>query len=244
MIEKYRNLARDAQLAGDRVQTEYYLQFADHYFRVVSDFRARQEEKAAANGQERSHDRSRDIRGVEDFDGHDDTDGDIDSAAIVTIGATVMIGTSAATAASARRAAIAMRAATATTTIAATASRPAPARFAIRTTMTPTPAAMIVAKPVRAMTMMPASPPARRAPRAVPPAARARTTRAKTMRTKLRESTARRCRRRSAGPSAAPMPIPMAAKTPRRPRPAVPAAPLRRAVPGSKRPNNIGAAPA
>src|SRR3546814_17394349 len=54
MIEKYRNLARDAQLAGDRVQTDYYLQFADHSFRVVSDFRARQEEKAAANGQERS----------------------------------------------------------------------------------------------------------------------------------------------------------------------------------------------
>ncbi len=79
MIEKYRNLARDAQLAGDRVQTEYYLQFADHYFRVVSDFRARQEEKAAASGQERSHDRSREIRGVEDFDGHDDTDGDIDT---------------------------------------------------------------------------------------------------------------------------------------------------------------------
>ena len=73
MIEKYRNLARDAQLAGDRVQTEYYLQFADHYFRVVSDFRIRQEEKAAANGQERSHDRSREIRGVEDFDGHDDS---------------------------------------------------------------------------------------------------------------------------------------------------------------------------
>ncbi|ALH78869.1 hypothetical protein AN936_00295 [Sphingopyxis macrogoltabida] len=79
MIEKYRNLARDAQLAGDRVQTEYYLQFADHYFRVVSDFRARQEEKNAQNGQERSHDRGREIRGVEDFDGHDDTDSDIDA---------------------------------------------------------------------------------------------------------------------------------------------------------------------
>lgn len=79
MIEKYRNLARDAQLAGDRVQTEYYLQFADHYFRVVSDFRARQEEKNAQNGQERSHDRGREIRGVEDFDGHDDTDNDIDT---------------------------------------------------------------------------------------------------------------------------------------------------------------------
>ena len=74
MIEKYRNLARDAQLSGDRVQTEYYLQFADHYFRVLSDFRTRQEEKAAANGQERSHDRHREIRGVEDFDGHDDSD--------------------------------------------------------------------------------------------------------------------------------------------------------------------------
>ncbi|NIJ38970.1 hypothetical protein FHR22_003704 [Sphingopyxis panaciterrae] len=79
MIEKYRNLARDAQLAGDRVQTEYYLQFADHYFRVVSDFRARQEEKNAQNGQDRGHDRQREIRGVEDFDGHDDTDVDIDT---------------------------------------------------------------------------------------------------------------------------------------------------------------------
>lgn len=79
MIEKYRNLARDAQLAGDRVQTEYYLQFADHYFRVVSDFRARQEEKNAQNGQDRGHDRSREIRGVEDFDGHDDSDIDIEN---------------------------------------------------------------------------------------------------------------------------------------------------------------------
>ena len=80
MIEKYRNLARDAQLSGDRVQTEYYLQFADHYFRVLSDFRARQEEKAAANGQERPE-RHREIRGVEDFDGHDDSDFEADVAA-------------------------------------------------------------------------------------------------------------------------------------------------------------------
>lgn len=74
MIEKYRNLARDAQLAGDRVQTEYYLQFADHYFRVVSDFRARQEERSAQGGQDRGPDRQREIRGVEDFDGHDESD--------------------------------------------------------------------------------------------------------------------------------------------------------------------------
>ncbi len=45
LLEKYRNMARDAQLAGDRVSTEYYLQFADHYFRVIADNRARQEEQ-------------------------------------------------------------------------------------------------------------------------------------------------------------------------------------------------------
>ena len=44
LLEKYRGLARDAQLAGDRVMTEYYLQFADHYFRVVAETRARFEE--------------------------------------------------------------------------------------------------------------------------------------------------------------------------------------------------------
>jgi Domain of unknown function (DUF4167) len=44
MLEKYKALARDAQLAGDRVMTEYYLQFADHYFRVTAEMRARFEE--------------------------------------------------------------------------------------------------------------------------------------------------------------------------------------------------------
>ena len=72
MIEKFKNLARDAQLSGDRVQTESYLQFADHYFRVHSDFRARQEEKNG--GQPDRNDRHREVRGVEDFDAHDDTD--------------------------------------------------------------------------------------------------------------------------------------------------------------------------
>jgi hypothetical protein len=43
--EKYKNLAQDAQRAGDRVTTEYYLQFADHYFRVLSESRARFEEQ-------------------------------------------------------------------------------------------------------------------------------------------------------------------------------------------------------
>ena len=45
LLEKYKSMARDAQLGGDRVQTEYYLQFADHYFRVLSENRARFEEQ-------------------------------------------------------------------------------------------------------------------------------------------------------------------------------------------------------
>jgi Domain of unknown function (DUF4167) len=45
LLEKYKSMARDAQLAGDRVQTEYYLQFADHYFRVLGENRARMEEQ-------------------------------------------------------------------------------------------------------------------------------------------------------------------------------------------------------
>ncbi|MGV3512186.1 MAG: DUF4167 domain-containing protein [Novosphingobium sp.] len=54
MLEKYRKLAQDAHLNGDRVQAEYYLQFADHYFRVIADTRLRQEEqRARQNGGER-----------------------------------------------------------------------------------------------------------------------------------------------------------------------------------------------
>jgi hypothetical protein len=45
LLEKYKNLARDAQMQGDRVTTEYYLQFADHYFRVLSESRSRFEEQ-------------------------------------------------------------------------------------------------------------------------------------------------------------------------------------------------------
>lgn len=45
LLEKYKSMARDAQLSGDRVQTEYYLQYAEHYFRVLSENRARFEEQ-------------------------------------------------------------------------------------------------------------------------------------------------------------------------------------------------------
>jgi hypothetical protein len=45
LLEKYKSMARDMQLAGDRVQTEYYLQFADHYYRVLGESRARFEDQ-------------------------------------------------------------------------------------------------------------------------------------------------------------------------------------------------------
>jgi len=45
LLEKYKSLARDAQTAGDRVNTEYYLQFADHYFRVLAESRSRFDEQ-------------------------------------------------------------------------------------------------------------------------------------------------------------------------------------------------------
>ena len=51
LLEKYRKLAQDAHLNGDRVQAEYYLQFADHYFRVTADSRVRTDEQRARPGE-------------------------------------------------------------------------------------------------------------------------------------------------------------------------------------------------
>jgi hypothetical protein len=52
LLEKYKSMARDSQLAGDRVQTEYYLQFADHYFRVLGESRARFEDQNPRRGRD------------------------------------------------------------------------------------------------------------------------------------------------------------------------------------------------
>jgi hypothetical protein len=61
--EKYKTLARDAQTQGDRVMTEYYLQFADHYFRVLSESRSRFEEQRPRSSRDDQQD-------------YDDEDGD------------------------------------------------------------------------------------------------------------------------------------------------------------------------
>ena len=71
MLEKYKTLARDAQMQGDRVLTEYYHQFADHYFRVVSETRSRAEE---------SRPRRDDYEGGEGEDGQNDNRAAYDDA--------------------------------------------------------------------------------------------------------------------------------------------------------------------
>jgi hypothetical protein len=53
LLEKYRKMAHDASLNGDRVQTEYYLQYADHYFRVVADARVPRDDQRPRNPQGR-----------------------------------------------------------------------------------------------------------------------------------------------------------------------------------------------
>jgi hypothetical protein len=65
LLEKYKSMARDAQMGGDRVQTEYYLQFADHYYRVLNENRARFEEQAPPR-------RNRDDFGYDEDEGDDE----------------------------------------------------------------------------------------------------------------------------------------------------------------------------
>ncbi len=78
LLEKYRNMARDAQLSGDRVMTEYYLQFADHYFRVLSDARARQEEQRARWEERDDRDEAGDGGDAIDMDGDGEDAADLD----------------------------------------------------------------------------------------------------------------------------------------------------------------------
>ncbi|WP_417727411.1 DUF4167 domain-containing protein [Roseovarius sp.] len=63
IIEKYNQLARDAQLSGDRVATENFQQHAEHYLRLLGEAQkeqdARREEQERYN-RERQNDRDRD----------------------------------------------------------------------------------------------------------------------------------------------------------------------------------------
>jgi hypothetical protein len=62
LLEKYNNLAREAHQQGERVQAEYYMQYADHYHRVVAEMRARQEERQPQQQNDRQGGRDREDR--------------------------------------------------------------------------------------------------------------------------------------------------------------------------------------
>lgn len=91
MLEKYKKLAQDAQFIGDRVNAEYHLQFADHYFRVLADFRGRQEARAEQQGERRPReDHNRDDwreqnaeSGYEDMDSGDQRETESEAASEV-----------------------------------------------------------------------------------------------------------------------------------------------------------------
>ena len=53
IIDKYNQLARDAQLAGDRVATENFYQHAEHYTRMLAE--AQREIEARREQQEQQH---------------------------------------------------------------------------------------------------------------------------------------------------------------------------------------------
>lgn len=53
IIEKYQTLARDAQLSGDRVAAENFLQHSEHYARLLSEAQREIAERQAAEAQSR-----------------------------------------------------------------------------------------------------------------------------------------------------------------------------------------------
>ncbi|MGN6500160.1 MAG: DUF4167 domain-containing protein [Tsuneonella sp.] len=70
LLDKYKKLAQDAAHNGDRVQAEYYLQFADHYFRVIADNKSRQDEQRGKRYDERDAGNDDDDGDEDDFDSH------------------------------------------------------------------------------------------------------------------------------------------------------------------------------
>ena len=67
LLEKYKTLARDAAQQGDRVSAEYYLQYADHYYRVLNDGRPRHDEQRLRHQRGYEVDDGMAEDGVEDF---------------------------------------------------------------------------------------------------------------------------------------------------------------------------------
>jgi len=66
LLEKYKTQARDALQAGDRVTSEYYFQFADHYQRVVNDMQQNSRDQGRDQGRDEGEKRGRKDHGRRD----------------------------------------------------------------------------------------------------------------------------------------------------------------------------------
>lgn len=77
IIDKYNQLARDAQLSGDRVATENFQQHAEHYLRLLGEAQkevdARREEQERQN-RERQAERDRERTQRQERDGNEGSD--------------------------------------------------------------------------------------------------------------------------------------------------------------------------
>lgn len=79
IIDKYLALARDAQLSGDRVTAENFLQHAEHYSRILvaaAEAAAERQSQHQANQQQPSQDRDDDNSNDNNARGSDDGDAD------------------------------------------------------------------------------------------------------------------------------------------------------------------------
>lgn len=74
LCEKYKSMARDAHQQGDRVMNEYYLQFADHYFRVQAETNLRKEEQKREREESKAAQRSGEAQDKSDREASPETD--------------------------------------------------------------------------------------------------------------------------------------------------------------------------
>lgn len=72
VADKYSQLARDAQSAGDRVMAENYFQHAEHYYRIVA--QAYEQSNQQQPRERRDDDRRNDQPNINGYDGVDDED--------------------------------------------------------------------------------------------------------------------------------------------------------------------------
>ena len=79
LVEKYKNQARECLQAGDRMQAEYYFQFAEHYYRVLNEARSNAPNQGERDNQQQNNRQQNNNRNQgqnSEGSGEDDRQGD------------------------------------------------------------------------------------------------------------------------------------------------------------------------